>query len=232
MRQGLKRVAFLADPTSGHLRVGCPEITMAGLMPAIVEQFSRRYPGIRLHVALVNVAMLQLKDLRERNIELIVGRMPQPFVADDLAAEILFDEPFMAVAGVSTPWARRRKIALADLVGERWVLPPYDSAPGALIAKIFRANMLTPPAPGIETLSVQLTVMLIESGRFIGLLPSSVAHFNARRGGLKVLPVKLPTVRLAASVITVKGRTISPLAELFIGCARETARSTRIDALD
>ena len=27
MRQGLKRIEFLADPASGELRVGCPEIT-------------------------------------------------------------------------------------------------------------------------------------------------------------------------------------------------------------
>src|SRR5215470_9421261 len=33
MRQGLKQIEYLADPTSGELRIGCPEISMAGLMP-------------------------------------------------------------------------------------------------------------------------------------------------------------------------------------------------------
>jgi DNA-binding transcriptional LysR family regulator len=105
MRQGLKRIEFLADPASGELRIGCPEITMAGLMPAIVERFSRQYPGIRLHVVLANIAMLQFQDLRERKVDLLIGRMPQPFVEDDLTAEILFDEPFVAVAGMGAPAA-------------------------------------------------------------------------------------------------------------------------------
>lgn len=227
MRQGLKRIEFLADPASGELRIGCPEITMAGLMPAIVERFSRRYPGIRLHVVLANIAMLQFQELRERNVDLLIGRMPQPFVEDDLTAEILFDEPFLAVAGMRSQWARQRQVRLDALIGEPWVLPPYNSAPGSLIAEIFRAGGLQPPRPSIATLSVQLTVTLVASGRFVGLLPSSVAQFNARRVGLKILPVKLPAARFAAGIITVKGRTLSPLAELFVECARETARSIR-----
>src|SRR4051794_25581933 len=37
MRQGLKQIEFLADPTSGQLAVGCPEIIIAGILPAIAE---------------------------------------------------------------------------------------------------------------------------------------------------------------------------------------------------
>jgi DNA-binding transcriptional LysR family regulator len=225
MRQGLKQIEFLTDPASGELRIGCPEITMAGLLPAIVERFSQLYPRIRLHVALANTGALQFQGLRERNVELLIGRMPQTFVEDDLTAEILFDEPFVAVAGVCSRWARRRQLRLDDIIGEPWVLPPFDTTPGLLILEIFRASKLQPPQTNIATLSVQLTVTLIASGQFVGLLPSSVAVFNAGRIGLKTLPIKLPALRFAAGIITVKGRTLSPLAELFIGCAREMARS-------
>jgi len=225
MRQGLKQIEFLTDPASGELRIGCPEITMAGLLPAIVERFSQLYPRIRLHVALANTGALQFQGLRERNVELLIGRMPQTFVEDDLTAEILFDEPFVAVAGVRSRWARRRQLRLDDIIGEPWVLPPFDTTPGLLILEIFRASKLQPPQTNIATLSVQLTVTLIASGQFVGLLPSSVAVFNAGRIGLKTLPIKLPALRFAAGIITVKGRTLSPLAELFIGCAREMARS-------
>jgi len=225
MRQGLKQIELLADPACGELRIGCPEITMAGLLPVIVEEFSRRYPDIRLHVVLVNTAMLQFQELRERNIDLLVGRMPQPFVADDLTTEILFDEPFLAVAGIRSPWARRRNVRLHELISEPWVLPPYDSVPGSLILEIFRAERLEPPQPSITTLSAQLTVTMIASGKFVGLLPRSVAQFNAGRTGLKILPANLPASRIASGIITVKNRTLNPLAQPFIACARETAKA-------
>jgi len=45
MRQGLKQIEFLADPTSGELAVGCPEIIIAGILPALAERFLRQYPA-------------------------------------------------------------------------------------------------------------------------------------------------------------------------------------------
>jgi DNA-binding transcriptional LysR family regulator len=223
MRRGLKLLEALSDPASGEVRIGCPEITMAGLLPAIVERFFQQYPRIRLQVVLAQTAMLQFRELRERNIDLLIGRLPQELPADDLVSEILFDEPFLAVVGVNSKLAGRRHVTLEELSGEPWVLPPYNSTPGALILQIFRASKLQPPQPSITTLSGQLTVTLIASGGSVGVLPSSVARLN-RRAGLKILPLRLPAVHIAASIVTVKKRTLSRAAKLFIDCAREVAR--------
>jgi DNA-binding transcriptional LysR family regulator len=168
---------------------------------------------------------MQLDQLRERNVELLIGRMPRPFIEDDLVAEQLFDEPFVTVAGMHSRWARRRRVELAELAEESWVLPPSESAPGLLITEIFQAAGLTPPVPSIVTLSVQLTTTLVATGKFVGILPSSVARFSATRAGLKVLAAKVPGLRASVSIITVKRRTTSPLAELFIGSARAVAKS-------
>jgi DNA-binding transcriptional LysR family regulator len=225
MRQGLKQIETLADPTTGELRIGSPEIIMAGLLPQIIERFSRQHPRIKLHAVLENAAMLQFQQLRERNIDFLIARTSQLSAADDLATEILFDEPFLAVAGTSSRWARARALRLDQLMGESWILPPYDSVAGSLLLQLFRANNVEPPEPSIATLSVQLTVTLIAGGRFVGLLPRSTAQFNAKRAGLKILPMQLPGARIAAGVITVKNRTLSPLADLFIDCARDVAKS-------
>jgi DNA-binding transcriptional LysR family regulator len=106
MRQGLKQIETLADPTTGELRIGSPEIIMAGLLPQIIERFSRQHPRIKLHAVLENAAMLQFQQLRERNIDFLIARTSQLSAADDLVTEILFDEPFLAVAGTSSRWAR------------------------------------------------------------------------------------------------------------------------------
>jgi DNA-binding transcriptional LysR family regulator len=223
MRQGLKQLEAIADPAAGELRIGCPEITMAGLLPAIVERFSQQYPRVRLHVELVQTMRLQFQELRERKIDLLIGRIQQT-TADDLKSEMLFAEPFLVVAGNNSKWARRKGLKLADLLSEPWALPSYDSVPGQLILQIFQASKLRPPQPAIVTLSGQLTVTLIAGGGFVGMLPASVAKFNTR-AGLKILPMKLPTVQVAASIVTVKNRTLSPTVKLFINCVRDVARS-------
>src|SRR5262249_34680136 len=127
MRQGLKQLEAIADPAAGELRIGCPEITMAALLPAIIEQFSKQYPRVRLHVELVQTALLQFQELRERKIDLLIGRIPQT-TADDLKSEMLFAEPFLVVAGNNSKWARRKGLKLADLLPEPWAPSPSSLA--------------------------------------------------------------------------------------------------------
>ena len=226
MRQGLKQIKFLTDPNSGELRIGCREMFVVGLLPAILERFWRRHPRIRVHVAHAYTTMQQFQELRARNVELLIGIMPlTPFQDEDLFVEPLFDEPYVAVAGNHSRWARRREIGLAELVDEPWVLPPYDIGGGTLIAEIFRINKLEPPTPALTTLSIQLTVSLVATGRFVGLMPRSVGQFSAGRFGLRILPVKLPMPLFSAILITIKHRTLSPLAERFIACVREVSAS-------
>jgi DNA-binding transcriptional LysR family regulator len=52
-------------------------------------------------------------------------------------SEVLFDEPFVFVVGTHSELARKRRLALADIIQENWVLPPYDSAPGRLLPRFF-----------------------------------------------------------------------------------------------
>jgi DNA-binding transcriptional LysR family regulator len=223
MRKGIKQIEFLDDPTSGELRIGCPDITTAGLLPMIIERFSRDYPKVRYHVIHANTAVMQFQELRNRNVEFLFGRTPLPIANEDLAIETLFDEPFVVVAGAQSKWARRRRVELRDLIEETWVLPPYDSVPGVLILEIFRTAKLQPPVPSMATLSVQLTTSLIATGSFTGILPRSVAQFT-RRVGLKILPIRLANQRLAVGLITLKNRSLSPLASLFLEHTRQIVR--------
>jgi DNA-binding transcriptional LysR family regulator len=195
---------------------------MRRVLPAI-EGFSLKYPDVRLHVIHDNTPVLQFHELRRRNVELLIGRSPRPFLEDDLLLETMCDEPLVAVAGVPSPWARRHHIDLSELIEEHWILPPYDSVPGSFIVEIFRASNLQPPPASLVSLSVHLTTTLIATGRFLGFVPSSVVELSAKILGLKRLPMNLPIHPIATDIITVKNRTLSPLAALFIDCAREIA---------
>ena len=46
---------------------------------------------------------------------------------DDVHTEILFEDRYLVVAGAASPWARRRKITLAELVNEPWIDMPQTS---------------------------------------------------------------------------------------------------------
>ena len=50
LKQGIRDIEFLADPTGGELRVGFGATLSASILPAIIHRFSRQYPRVVLHV--------------------------------------------------------------------------------------------------------------------------------------------------------------------------------------
>ena len=63
--------------------------------------------------------MQQFQELRERTIDLLIVRMPRPFLEEDLVAEMLFDEPFQAIAGARSRWAGFLEIRSPETITER-----------------------------------------------------------------------------------------------------------------
>jgi DNA-binding transcriptional LysR family regulator len=225
MRRGLQQIDFIKQPDAGDLRIGSSIVVDAGLLPAILERFSRDFPRAVLHVLHEDIATQQYDNLRNRNVELVLGRLPATMNEPDLIAEPLFDEPNVVVAGADNGWAKRRGLTLADLMGEPWVLAQPGSLARSLQDQAFRMNGLEPPLATALTVSLHLYMRLIETGRWLGLAPASVMRFGGRQMRIKALKVKLLSPPSPVGFIVVRNRTLTPLAERFIDYARKVANS-------
>jgi DNA-binding transcriptional LysR family regulator len=223
LRQAVKHIEYLADPTAGALRIGCTVPIGTGFAAVLVEELSRRHPGIVFDLLAAESA-LTYRALEERKVDLVIARIFRPIPEEHMHAEVLYDEQDVVAAGAQNPWVRRRKVALADLMNEAWTLPPPDSLNGELIVEAFRARGLDLPRATLVTASVPVRNALLASGRFLSTVPGSVFRFPASNPGLKRLPIDLPTTRTPVAVITLKNRTLSPVAQVFIDCAREIVR--------
>jgi DNA-binding transcriptional LysR family regulator len=223
LRQGVKSIEFLTDPTVGEVRVAGNEHIIAGLIATVFGRLRRQYPGIAIDVASVAAMSDQRRELRERKVDLVIGRIPQ-LGEEDIHSEILFYDHPVVVVGSQNRWSRRRKVELAELANEPWVFPQSDSPMGALVADVFRARGLGFPPRGLARGSVHLLCALVASGSFVGIFPRSLLRFGANLPPLKILPVELPIPPLPVGVMTVKNRTISPVTQLFIDCAREVSQ--------
>jgi DNA-binding transcriptional LysR family regulator len=225
LRQGVKELEFLADPTAGEVRVGSTEPMTAGLVPAVIDRLSRQFPRLAFKVMQAPTIPLQFRDLRERNVDLVLGRMMTAVPDDDLNAEVLFNDPLFVVAGLNHRWARRRKIEPAELLNEPWSLPSYEGAfAGPLVVEAFRSIGLEAPKQTVASTSIQLVSALLATGRFLAVLSGSTLQLSGRRLGLKALPVALPIRPGPVGIVTLKNRTLSPVAQLFIDCARAVAK--------
>jgi DNA-binding transcriptional LysR family regulator len=79
------------------------------------------------------------------------------------------------------------------------------------------------PRATVATVSPEEHMSLVATGRFLTIIPISAARFPVRRLDLKGLPVQL--LMMPNGIVTLKNRTLSPVAALFIEDARDVARS-------
>jgi DNA-binding transcriptional LysR family regulator len=223
LRQGVKEIEFLADPTVGEVRVGTTEPLAASFVSLVVERLSQKHPRIVFHVEQGHTATLY-HDLRERRVDLVVTRTFAPPAEEHMQAENLFDDVHVVVAGTKNKWVRRRGVKLADLVDEQWILPPLDTLHGALIVKAFRSAGLDVPPATIFTFSFALRERLVGAGPFLTTAPAFLMRSPGNHSWLRELPIELPATRSPIAIVTLKNRALGPVAELLIKQVREVAK--------
>jgi DNA-binding transcriptional LysR family regulator len=220
LRQGVRNIEFLSDPTLGEIRIGGDEAIIAGLLSTVLGRLRRRYPGITVHMMHVGLLADQYRELRERRIDLVLGRLASKIeIENDIQTQVLYQDRLFVVAGLHSRWSTRRKVDLAELANEPWGLPSSDTPDGSLVREAFRARGIS--LRGAATGSPHLLLHLLAKGPFLVALPESVLKFGTNLPPLRVLPVELPVSPWPVGIMTLKNRTISPVAQLFLDCARE-----------
>jgi DNA-binding transcriptional LysR family regulator len=219
LKQGIRDIEFLSDPKAGEVKIGSPD-TIAPILLPIIESFSRKYPGVVLDVQEEEIESLAGK-LRNRTLDFVIQRLRDRALADDrsfddLDVEILFDDELVVGAGLQSRWARRRKIDLADLADEPWILSGPPSWNHRIISEAFQLRGLSMPKTVLKTYSTHIRTNLVASGHFIATFPKSVARFYADRFSLRVLPVELPVRPWPVAILLLRNRTLSPVVERFI----------------
>jgi DNA-binding transcriptional LysR family regulator len=223
LRQGVKDIESLADPTAGEVRIGTTAAMVVGLIPVVMNRLHEQHPRLVFHVTSASSGVALYRELRERNVGFIIGR-PFARMEEDLTSEALFDDEIVVVAGTRNRWVGSRKIELAQLLDEPWIMPGPETAIGTLIARTFHLCGLNVPQAVVISDAIQMYSALLASGPFLAVYPRSILQFSATHLAPKVLPVRLTEQSGPVGIVTLKNRTLSSTARLFIDCIREVVR--------
>jgi DNA-binding transcriptional LysR family regulator len=224
LREGIKEIDFLNDPSAGEVRIGAHVAMLGGLVPAVIIRMRSKYPRLSVRVMQMLTSPTVYDNLRQRRVDLIIGRLLSSRLDKDVDMEILFDEPVFVVAGARSPWAKRRRIAMADLVEQPWILPEPETEVGLIVAEAFRSTGSTLPKPAVVCSSIEMYWSLLATGKFLAIMPLSLLRFSLQRTSIKILPVGLRIEPRAVGIVTLKNRTLNPAAQLLISCIRDTTK--------
>ena len=222
LRAGVKEIEFLVDPTAGDVRIGCNPILATSFLPAVIDRLSRRFPRIVFHVVARQADTLH-RELIDRNVDFLIARRLGALTDERLKFDVLFDDKEVVAAGVQNPWVRRRRIELAELMNEVWVLPPPDNVVGSVVLKAFRARGLDYPRSTVISDSPHVRMTLLATGRFLSIFPVSALRFPTKSAEVRELSIDLPRARVPVGIVTLRNRTLGPVARLFIEHACEVA---------
>lgn len=191
-----------------HLAV-TPAIGMA-LMPQTVRAFAHSFPDIR--VVIDDCAPDQfLSHILTDQVEFGIGTPEN--IDEDIQVRTLVDDKLFVVCAADHALARKRQVRWTDLAAVPLVMvrPGYgvrriiDQVAGKVGIELNIAN---------EVNFLASVLWMVSSGLGVSILPSALLaqpHF----GNLVALPLTQPTVSRAISIVTKRGRSLSPASESF-----------------
>jgi DNA-binding transcriptional LysR family regulator len=223
LQQGLQEIQNLSDPTVGEVRIGAVDAWSA-YISTVVDQTSRQYPKLTYNIVFGDSDIL-LTALRNRTLDVVITRASITRRLPDLNAEVLFHDRIVVVASATHPLTRRRKIALRDLLEERWVIGPPGSFLHQLLTEALHAEGLAMPKAAVTTLSIQLRLDLLQTGHFVTGDSSSMLDHPGRSGRIKALPVEFGDIAGPMAAVTLKGRQQSGPLKLLLKEARAIGKT-------
>jgi DNA-binding transcriptional LysR family regulator len=221
LAQGIGEIQFLADPTVGQLRIGASVAVAVGFVASIIDRLSTRHPRLTFDLLATDTTGA-FHALALRQVDLLVVHLVAPLAEESMQADVLFDDPHVVVAGADSPWARRRRWRLADLMDEPWVLPRPDAPYGAVVAEAFHASGLAMPRT-VLTSTLPVRSALLATGRYLSMIPRAALQYPGPGQTLRALPIELPSTTRPLAIVTLKNRTLSPMAQIFVEEARRSA---------
>jgi molybdate transport repressor ModE-like protein len=230
LRQGVKEIEVLADPSAGEVRIGTTAPLAASFVSTVVDRLIRRHPRMVFRVVIGAGSDLQ-RSLHDRSTDLVIYRPPRSGADDQLSFEVLFRSAYVVAAGIASPWIKRRHIELRELAGEIWALPPpdADNAFSAFVAEAFRTSGLPLPRATVTANALEMRANLLRTGRYLSILPEFWLKLPIPHPFIRKLPVELPVDPEPIGFAMLKKRAANPVVERFVNCAREVAKPFDLD---
>lgn len=204
-------VGEFAGLTRGHLSLAASRTIGVYLLPAVLDEFRRRYPGITMDVAVSNTEHVEeVVLMQQRQIGLVEG--PYDTSAFD-AASIGRDE-LIAVASSAHPLSRVRRLTAAAVGKGELVVREPGSGTRTVIEQAYAQHGFE-LSPKLSVGSAEAIKRLLRLGSAVAWVSRHIVAEELAAGTLVQLPVRDLKIERDLSMIWRKARTLSPSARAF-----------------
>jgi len=209
-REAEDALAQLKGVSGGTLNVS---VISAGdyFFPRLLAEFTRRHPGVTLHLAVHNREEL-LHQMAQNLTDLAV--MVSPPRGMDTVSEPFAPHPYVIVAPPDHPLARRRRIPLAALLREPFVIRERGSDTWSAMQQAFGRRMGKLDV-AMEVTSTETIKQAVIAGMGLSFLSAHTIGLERRLKSLTVLDVRGFPLMLKWYVVHRENKRLPPVAVAF-----------------
>ncbi|MEK7436194.1 MAG: LysR substrate-binding domain-containing protein [Pseudomonadota bacterium] len=188
-------------------------------VPPLLARFLKQHPGVTVKLSANNREEV-LKQLADNEVDLaIMGRTPEGMEA---VVDAFARHPHVVIAAPGHPLANKRRIPLARLAKETFLIREPGSGTRGLLERLFAEHRL-PLNVSMEMASNETIKQAVQAGMGISLLSLHTIELELKTRHLAVLDVQgLPIVR-DWHVVHLAAKRLSPVAQAFRAFLLSTA---------
>ena len=222
MEAAHQEVVLGAAGIGGRVTLGTVMTPSTGLVPAAVQLLKERHAQVQVAIS-VDTSKVLVERLRSGDIDIVIGRILDPALVQELNFEPLAEEVHRLVVRAGHPWLNRTELPVEELAAAPWILPP----PGMLrdrLTAMFISHGVREPVDSIETMALSMIPLLLMGSDRVVALPEELVLPYLEFGTLAVLPVGLDIRLDCYGIVTRRQHHLAPAADAMVQALREIAR--------
>lgn len=205
-----------------RIAIGCLPTIAAHYVPRLLRGFSERYPEITVKIhdnSAAEIAELVQSGTAEFGITIVSANRI------DLEIKPLFKEPFVLICPTSHAFARQKHVNWSELARIPLVRISPQAGNRALIDDALGSRRDTLHWR-YEVQHLSTAVSMVTAGLGLAIVPR-LAIDVADTPGLKAVPLRNPGIVRTLGLLTKRGTSLSPPAELLAGLIEARLKAER-----
>ncbi len=212
------------DAQTQRLAVGLLPTVSTRFFPAIAAQFLQSRPPVTLSIE-TGAHPVLLRKLRAREIDMMIGRMPQAAELPGLEFEFLYEEPVVAATRAQHPGRGR---PITELLHDYPViLPTRESIIRKTVDDYLAALARADLVPAVETATLALGRGLLFASDAIWFISQGVIEEELEAGSLVTVPLGATYLSGAVGMTVATGHRLPEPLGALMQLARAAAAERR-----
>jgi len=218
LREAEREISDIRTGKGGTVHLGAVTAPAVELAVPAIRELRQHFPRIEVNVQ-VEASNVLARELIASRHDFIIARIPEDLNPRIFASTTIGSEKACLVVRRGHPLLGKNKVTLADTLDFDWVLQPAGSLLRRTIEQHFMRFNTPLPERVLNTGSLLLTFVMIARSDAIGPISVEVARFVRSQEGLdgaiEVLPLDFEIEVQPYSLITTRGRILSPAAQML-----------------